>query len=238
MSFDQGFTGPGAALPSRVWRTTYGDGRTDDIGSRTIASNGELEVYVDPEFRGLGLNPFQLHDGVLSILASPLTPAEGARLGGRQYASGLISTQPSFSQLYGYFEIRAELPRGKGLWPALWMLPADMSWPPEIDIMESIGDPRTVYASLHTKTGDGFTQDVQLAGAGFHTYAVSWDSRQLIWYVDGREVVRKPTPADMHEPMYLLANLAVGGRWPGAPDRTTRFPAAFSIQFVRAYRFR
>ena len=71
----------------------------------------------------------------------------------------------------------------------------------------------------------------------FHTYAVSWDRDLLIWYVDGREVRRQPTPMDMHKPMYLLANTAIGGDWAGAPDATTPFPAHFVIDYIRAYRF-
>jgi beta-glucanase (GH16 family) len=232
LMFDQDFSLPAPSPPNSVWRTTFGD------GSRTIASNAELEVYVDPAFAGPGRDPFDLRSGALDITATPLTAAERARTPGARFASGLISSQPSFSQLYGYFEIRAKLPAGKGLWPALWMLPADLTWPPEIDIMESLGDPRTVYASVHTKDDDGFTQETRLDDEGFHTFAVSWDAANLVWYVDGREVARRPTPADMHKPMYLLANLAVGGQWPGVPDASTHFPATFSIRYVRAYKFK
>jgi beta-glucanase (GH16 family) len=151
--------------------------------------------------------------------------------------SGLITTQPSFAQAFGYFEAGLQLPAGKGLWPALWLLPIDMTWPPEIDIMESIGDPLTAYMSTHSKAEADFTQKVAVDGPGFHTFAVSWDPGSVVWYVDRRVVARKPTPADMHKPMYLLANLAVGGTWPGAPDDSTRFPARYRIAFIRAYRF-
>jgi beta-glucanase (GH16 family) len=91
--------------------------------------------------------------------------------------------------------------------------------------------------SVHSTTGEPYTKEVKLADNGFHTFAVSWDSQQLIWYVDGTEVSRRATPADMHKPMYFLANLAVGGVWPGAPDSTTSFPANFLLEYVRAYKF-
>jgi beta-glucanase (GH16 family) len=225
----------------RIWRTTYGDGRQGGEGERTLAGNGELELYVDPRLGAQigadGLDPFRIADDDLAIVAKPTPPDLLPKLSGRPYESGVVTTQPSFSQRYGYFEARAKLPEGKGLWPALWMLPSDMSWPPEIDVMESIGDPLTAYMSVHSKTDGNFTQTVKLADRGFHTFAVSWDPKTLVWYVDGVEVSRRPTPADMHKPMYFIANLAVGGNWPGAPDASTRFPADFVIQFIRAYRF-
>jgi beta-glucanase (GH16 family) len=233
-----------AANPGRdrIWRTTYGDGKENGPAARTLSGNSEQELYVDPAFgERIGapkLNPFSETGGVLRITAKPADPALAAKLAGLRYVSGMISSQPSFSQLYGYFEARAKLPAGKGLWPALWMLPADMSWPPEIDIMESIGDPLTAYMSVHSTTEAAHSQKTMLADSGFHTFAVSWDPRQIIWYVDGVEVARRPTPADMHKPMYLLANLAVGGNWPGSPDSATAFPASFQIAYVRAYQFR
>jgi beta-glucanase (GH16 family) len=72
---------------------------------------------------------------------------------------------------------------------------------------------------------------------GFHTYAVAWDARQTVFYLDGVETHRQATPSDMHKPMYILANLALGGDWAGTPDASTAFPARFSIRFIRAYRF-
>ena len=71
------------------------------------------------------MNPFHQHGGVLDITATP-----GSNPLGLAYNSGVISSQNSFSQLYGYFEIRADLPVGKGLWPTFWLLPVDHSWPP------------------------------------------------------------------------------------------------------------
>ncbi|HEV7158711.1 MAG TPA: glycoside hydrolase family 16 protein [Caulobacteraceae bacterium] len=240
LTFEETFRAPPVAPGRRTWRTTFGGGGDLGIDKRTLAGNGEEEVYVDPAFGARigspGLDPFRIGAGGLTITAQPAPPRVAGALQGRRYISGLISSQPSFAQRYGYFEARARLPAGKGLWPALWLLPANLSWPPEIDIMESIGDPGTVYVSLHSHAGD-FTQPVSVTGDGFHTFAVSWDPRQVAWFVDGRQVARRPTPSDMNQPMFLLANLAVGGHWPGAPDAATRFPARFAIQFIRAYRF-
>jgi beta-glucanase (GH16 family) len=220
------------------WRTVYRDGRSaDPFELRTLRGNKELQLYVDPDLKA-GLDPFQARSGVLEITAQPMPQPLVGKLGGFRYASGLITTQPSFAQAYGYFEMRARLPRGKGLWPAFWLLPADLSWPPELDVMESIGDPGRVYATAHSKALERPTTELHVTDPdAFHVYAVSWDPKQIAWFIDGREVKRQPTPPDMNKPMYILANLAVGGNWPGAPDATTRWPARMSIDYIRAYRF-
>ena len=226
---------------SGTWRTVYGDGSHLGLDRRSLPTNGELQLYVDPDISGprgsLGLNPFSLRNGVLSITAVPTPPEIKPILNNYGYMSGLITTQPSFAQTYGYFEMRARLPRGKGLWPAFWLLPLDQSWPPEIDVMESIGNPSQVFVTTHSKASkqEGFER--RISPDEFHTFAVSWDPMNVIWYIDGREAGRHATPADMHKPMFMLANLAVGGQWPGAPDASTRFPATYEIDFIRAYRF-
>jgi hypothetical protein len=227
----------------RRWRTTFGDGGRNTVDARTLSGNGELEVYVDPCLAGapagLRLDPFRTGPEGLEIIAEPARPELAPALEGHPYASGLITTQPSFSQTYGYFEMKARLPRGQGLWPAFWLLPTDQSWPPEIDVIESIGDPGVIYQTVHSKVADQAGEKVEVPRDpdGFHVFAVEWDPRWVVWYVDGRETARKPTPPDADKPMYMLVNLAVGGHWPGAPDASTRFPAAMTVRWVRAYRF-
>ncbi len=224
-----------------VWRTSFGDGSKNDVGARTLSANKELQVYVDKDWADatgpIGLDPFTVRDGVLHIRGDRAPAHLKPRLGGYGYTSGLITTQPSFQQTYGYFEIRAALPRGKGLWPAFWLLPADLSWPPEIDVLESIGDPTTAYVTAHSKHGKAKGIETKLKGEGFHTFAVAWDAKDLVWYVDGAEIGRQPTPPDANKPMYMLANMAMGGDWAGAPDDTTKFPATYAIDYIRAYRF-
>src|SRR5882672_11074834 len=89
----------------------------------------------------------------------------------------------------------------RGFGPPFWLLPKDLSWPPEIDVMESIGDPTHVYMTAHTTTRGAVGVERRIAGDDFHTFAVSWDARELIWYLDGVETGRQQTPADMHKPM-------------------------------------
>jgi hypothetical protein len=243
-----------------VWRTTFRDGRDDkqdDFNLRTLKWNKEVQLYVDPDMRGhrgkhgddeppglrvandrpLGLNPFSVRNGMLEIRFDRAPGEHAEALGGFQYISGLITTQPSFSQTYGYFEMRAKLPRGKGLWPAFWLLPKDLSWPPEIDVMENVGDPTKVYVTAHSNAAKFEGKELRVTPDDFHTYAVSWDKDEIVWFLDGQEVRREKTPADMHKPMYMLANIASGGDWAGAPDATTPLPAKLTIDYIRAYRF-
>ena len=165
------------------------------------------------------------------------------------YLSGIITSYESFKFSHGYVEARVKVPRGQGLWPAFWTLPthyvADV---PEIDVMEYIGQfPNEVYHTYHyfdvannwkairtpsyTTIGPDFSED-------FHVYSMSWDPEQIIWYVDGIEARRVDSSEyDIpNQAMYLLANLAVGGNWPGAPDASTQFPAVYELDYIRAYK--
>jgi hypothetical protein len=217
-----------------IWQATLGDGSLFHQERGSPTSDGIMESFVLGGLDPFSIDPLVSIDGVLEITAQPTPVPAGSRTDSYPYVSGLISTQPSFSQTYGYFEMRAELPRGNGLWPAFWMLPKDDSWPPEIDIVESIGDPSRVYMMAHSQYGRSDGAEVAIAPNTFHTFAVSWDRRDLIWYIDGGEAARMPTPDDMHKPMYMLANLAVAGKW---PDASTSAPAKLMIDHIRAYRF-
>lgn len=168
--------------------------------------------------------------------------------GNVKYLSGILNTYEAFKFTHGYVETRAKVPAGRGLWPAFWLLPSHyVEDVPEIDVMEFLGqNVNEVYHTYHyfdvpagwqgisTPTyetiGPNFSQD-------FHVYSMSWDPAQIIWFVDGKET-RRINRADYkiaNQAMYLIANLAVGGNWPGAPDGNTVFPAEFEIDYIRAY---
>ncbi len=218
--------------PDGRWDTRFAN------GDRTLPANGEEEVYVDPDYLGLGLNPFSTDGRTLTITARRADDSLRKRLGGHGYVSGLLTTEHSFAQTYGYFEMRARLPAGKGLWPAFWLLPVSREWPPEIDVFEVVGqDPRTVHMTVHSNAVQtiGFPVQVADTSAGFHDFGVLWGKSFVRWYFDGVERARVPTPSDMHKPMYLLINLAVGGRWAGEPDGATAFPAELKVAYVRAF---
>ena len=226
-----------------VWRTNFGYG---GVHSRTLVNNRELQVYADRLFTGTGttnlkLDPFRIADGKLEIVAEPLKEDLRQLAWGLSYSSGLLTTKASFSQMYGLFEIRAKLPKGKGLWPAFWLLPENRAWPPELDVLEVLGDDmKKLYVSWHSNVGGKHTADskaieVPDMSAEFHTYSVVWEKDTLMWFFDDVQVASRSTPEDFHLPMYMLINLAVGGGWPGSPDKTTPFPAKYTIDWVRAY---
>jgi beta-glucanase (GH16 family) len=165
------------------------------------------------------------------------------------YTSGLISTggrlKPLFAFKYGYMEMRAKLPPGKGMWPAFWALPADGTWPPEIDVVEGQGETSSIdYLSVHWR--DERTEDKEDEtkydtgtdlSTGFHTYGLDWESNTITWYFDRHPVKTfSKTALIPHKPMYVIVNLAVGG-WISFPDRnTTHFPAEMLVDYVRVWR--
>jgi beta-glucanase (GH16 family) len=214
----------------------------DDNGS-TIKPNDELELYQSDNVL--------FYDGILRLRAEQetVTGPEGKVF---HYTSGMINTgrhcwdDPAPDRLafqYGYAEIRAKLPTGKGLWPAFWLLPHDQVWPPEIDVMEMVGhDPHTVSMATHWLDENGTHRSAggKWTGPDFsadwHTFGVDWRPDALIWYVDGVERWRFTDAAHIPaEPMYLVANLAVGGRWAGTPNESTPFPSYFEIAHIKVW---
>ena len=212
----------------------------------TLANNHEAQAYPNADAIDAGAgNPFSVVAGALAITARPMIPAEAAlRPPGlaTPYLSGALSTYP-FGQTYGTFEIEAQLPAGRGLWPAFWLLPVDDTWPPEIDVMEVLGhSPGTLYTSLHTRDpsqprDQTTAHAVADTSADFHRYTVTWGPNTVSFAFDGRVLATRPTPADMHKAFYLVINLAVGGTgsWPGAPDAATVFPAVMRVRAVRVW---
>jgi beta-glucanase (GH16 family) len=210
----------GAAWPAaRYWG---GDG--SDFRRKT-AWNGEQQIYVDPRYGGrettpLGLDPFRVRDGILSIVASRTPPALKAVLFDNEYVSGILTTQSSFSQKYGYFEIRSKIPVGTGVWPAFWMLADDGGWPPEIDVMEGRGQrPGDVVMTTHWRIPTtqiiescGFDFSVPDASTAFHDYGVLWMQDRLVYFIDRKPVSDIKVPAGFDDPMYMIVNLAMGSK--------------------------
>src|SRR6476646_3916601 len=156
----------GAAWPeARYWGGEGSDFR------RKTSYNGEQQIYVDPRYGGrettpLALDPFKIHGGILSIVASRTPTALKAVLFNNEYISGILTTQSRFSQKYGYFEMRAKVPVGTGVWTAFWMLADDGGWPPEVDIMEGRGHrPGDLVMTTHWRIPA--TQRVERCGFDF-----------------------------------------------------------------------
>jgi len=222
------------------YKDNWGGYSTSNGGA--LAGNGEQQWYINANYAPTGaVKPWSASDGVLTITAQPADASIKPLINNAEYTSGMINTWHSFSQQYGYFEIRADLPQGQGLWPAFWLLPQDGSWPPELDVFEVLGnDPNQLYTTVHTnetgthtKSGQGET--VADTSNGYHTYGVDWEADKITFFYDGRQVFQTATPADMHKPMYMIANLAVGGYWPGNADGSTPWPAEMKIDYVRAW---
>lgn len=225
-----------------VWQPFY------PWGGRSNVGNNELQYYVDPRQGGdvpgvQALEPYRIEDGVLAIRASEVPAKLRGRSGGYAYASGLLNSAGHVHFLYGSVQIRAKVPKGRGLWPAFWLLPEDRTWPPELDILEVLGDDtNSLHVTAHS--GIGLASGAKSRQFGdhirtddlsedFHVYGLTWTKETLVWSLDGRAIFETATPADLHKPMFLVVNLAVGGDWPGAPDAGTPFPAAFLIDWIR-----
>ena len=228
----------GTTLDTSKWNTAY-------IWGDDLVFNNELQHYVDttndPSF---GFNPFSFDGESLTISTVPTPPDLLEKANGQEYLSGVITSYDAFKFTYGYVEARAQVPVGKGYWPAFWLLNAYYDQDrPEIDIMEFIGDNQdTVYHTFHyydeagdlrsTKSEPTFPIDFS---AGFHTFGVEWEPGSVTFYVDGIARHKITDPKISQEEMYIIANTAIGGWWPGDPDETTSFPGEYKIDYIRAY---
>ncbi len=173
-----------------------------------------------------------------------------------QYTSSRIKTQGRQSFLRGRIDIRAALPYGQGIWPALWMLGESfptVGWPRcgEIDIMEMVGGSgtkdKTVHGTIHWDANGNHANyggsntlsgDVKFAEE-FHVFSIIWDETAIRWLRDDIEYhVADISPADLsefHSDFFFIFNVAVGGNWPGSPDASTVFPQTMTVDYVRVF---
>ena len=173
----------------------------------------------------------------------------------RNFTSARITTERLFSQKYGRFEARIQVPSGQGVWPAFWLLGTNVpetGWPEcgEIDVMENVGrEPGVIHGTIH---GPGYSGATPLTTAytlsqghfsdGFHIFTVEWEPGEIRFYVDGELFSTKRSadiPPGTHwvfdHPFFLILNLAVGGHLPGSPDASTSFPQRMLVDYVRVY---
>ena len=200
-----------------------------------VVINRELQNYV---LDAIGFSP----QGGLRIRA------DRRPFLGQQYTSGSITTNGTFAQAYGYFEMKAKLPKGKGFWPAFWIMPPEQAkiGGAEIDVMEALmEDPHTVHTTLHSTdpaTGKPAGKGAAFTGPDFssdyHSFAVSWRPNDLVWLIDGVERFHIAGSVVPTVPEYLLINLAIGGAWPKPPDASTPFPSYMDVQSVKVYQYK
>lgn len=204
--------------------------------------NNELQYYTNSQ------NNLSVGNGVLTITALE------EQVGGRNYTSGRITTQGKFDFKYGRIEARIKLPYGQGLWPAFWMLGANLSqvgWPAcgEIDIVELVGginSDNTCHSTIHwdnngqhAQYGLPYSLPSGIFADNFHVFSVRWDDQKIRGYVGNIEYfVADITPTELSEfqnNFFIILNVAVGGNWPGPPNATTQFPQTMQVDWVRVY---
>ncbi|MGW5868485.1 glycoside hydrolase family 16 protein [Streptomyces sp. NPDC055239] len=238
-TFTDDFNGPaGSGVDGSKWQIETGDNVNNH--ERQYYTSGNKNAALDGQ-------------GNLVITARKENPENYQCWYGKcEYTSSRLNTSGKFTQTYGHVEARMKVPKGQGMWPAFWMLGADIGsvgWPNsgELDVMENVGfEPGTVHGTLH---GPGYSGSGGI-GAGytlpggeafsdkFHTFAVDWSPNKVTWSVDGN-VYQTRTPADLNgnkwvfdKPFFLILNLAVGGYWPGDPDGNTSFPQQLVVDYV------
>lgn len=182
--------------------------------------------------------------------------ARNESFGGNAYTSARVTTQGKKEFQFGRIDIRAKLPKGQGIWPALWMLGSNIStvgWPAcgETDIMELIGhEPHKVHGTTHWgvqgsgvstyRTGTYTLQQGDFSDA-YHVFSIIWVQDNIKFYVDDQLYhtvsVSHVSPATYRHnaPFFFIANVAVGGNWPGSPDATTVFPQSMYVDYIRVF---
>lgn len=215
-----------------------------DIGTGNNGwGNNELQYYTDrPE-------NVTVQNGKLLITARQ------EAFEGSSFTSARLLTKDLFEQRYGRFEARIRLPYGQGIWPAFWMLGADIDenpWPGagEIDIMEYRGqDPSVLIGSVHGPGYSGgnaiskqYTLQNDRFDTGFHVFGIEWGPEYINFYVDD-VLYNQITPDDVtgtwvfNKPFYILMNVAVGGSFVGSPNAETVFPQTMVVDYVRVYNY-
>jgi beta-glucanase (GH16 family) len=225
----------GSALNTDIWGYDIGDGCPNLCGW----GNNELEYYRTENVI--------VQDGLLTI------EAKEEQFGGKNYTSGKIVTRGKQATHFGRVDIRAIMPEGQGLWPALWMLGTNqptVGWPKcgEIDIMEMIGglgrekvvsanafwdengvrdNPRTYSLSTGTLADE------------FHVFSIIWDEQEICWYINDIMYhtleISSAAKSEFQNPFYHIMNVAVGGNFPGSPDDTTVFPQRMRVDYIRVF---
>lgn len=230
LSWSDEFNGTG--INANTWNYETGGGGW---------GNNELENYTNTT-----KNAFITNGGYLVI--------EARKESDGTYTSARLQTLGKKEFTYGRMDIRAKLPKTKGIWPAIWMLGSNISstpWPAcgELDIMELLGNqPNKVYGTMHwgqagqgsTHIGDSYVLSNNDFSDKFHVFSIVWDSSKIEWYVDNvkyftgnKSDVNGTYPFD--KSFFFLLNVAIGGNWPGAPDASTVFPQRMIVDYIRVY---
>ena len=232
-----------------VWEDDFNTGTVPDPSKWTYETGGS----------GWGNNELQYYtngDNVSLTGGNLVITAKNQSFSGSNYTSTRMITKGKGDWLYGRFEVRAKLPKGRGTWPAIWMLSSENAygtWPAsgEIDIMEHVGfDPNRVHCSVHTSaynhtlnTQKTASQVVAGATDDFHIYRVDWTPYAVRGFIDGTEYFeftnenKGSTFWPFNKRFHLIMNIAVGGNWGGAQGvDNTVFPASMEVDYVKVFK--
>ena len=227
--FDEEFDG--TSLDESNWNYELGDG-CPNCGW----GNNERQLYTKDNV--------SIRNGNLVIIAT-----KDSML----YHSGRITTAKKVEFQYGTIEVKAKLPLGQGLWPAIWMLGNDIGsigWPAcgEIDIMEYVGkNPHTIHTTLHTPDSHGNSKNTKVMTIeniedGFHVYKCHWTKDSITFFIDDVLVytfnpeVKNEMTWPFDKPFYVILNLAIGGNFGGPGVDDSIFPVEFLVDYVKIYK--
>ena len=228
----------------------------DEFQGTDISDDWVFEIGdgCDRNLCGWGNNELQYYREDNAFIASDeylVIQARRESFEGKNYTSSRMITQGRQKFQYGRIDIRAAMPTGQGLWPALWMLGSNINtvgWPAcgEIDIMEIVGnEPDKVHGTIHwdnggnyANFGQGFDSPTSLENE-WNVYSITWDENQIRWLLnDVQYNVADITPANLSEfknEFFFIFNVAVGGNWPGQPNSSTVFPQRMLVDYVRVF---
>lgn len=224
---------------SLVWSDEFNGTAVDT--SKWTYDLGNLNVNNEKEF-------YQTQNATVSNGNLVIT-AKKETVGGQPYTSSRLKTQGKFAPTYGRIEASIKLPMGMGMWPAFWMLGANIntvSWPQcgELDIMEHINNTNTIYGTMHWNN-NGHVQyghQTTTTPGDYHLYAIEWDASEIRWYVDntlyqtGNIKSNVNNTGAFHLPFFILLNLAVAGDFPGQTVDETLLPESMYVDYVRVYK--
>ena len=236
LAWEENFDGP--EIDADRWTFEIGDGCAQGICGW---GNNELQYYTD--------NNASIVEGNLVI------EAREQSLGGKLYTSSRMISKDKVNFQFGRIDIRAVMPKTQSMWPALWMLGAnidEVGWPAcgEIDIMEMVGggeDDAITHGTVHWDNNGSYANfggKTQLASGTlsdeYHVYSIVWDETVIRWLFDDVEYhVIDITPdalSEFRNEFFMILNVAVGGNWPGPPDETTLFPNWMIVDYIRYFR--
>jgi beta-glucanase (GH16 family) len=255
LTFDESFHGPlswcSEVCNGQRWRTKFFHSGDTPL-SRGLGMSGADVILVDPGYLGLGINPFSIADGTLTIEVRPASQRVKDAVHAAyppwwhpqyvpRFTAGHLSSEKSFLQRYGYFEAKIKIPDVPGTWPAFWLFSRAGS-ADEIDVMEVLGGRPTQQHIGHNwgtggeKHSAGTMVDGLDLSKAFHVFGVLWTKDTIAYYRDDVEIAHFSNPG-LHAPMYILAGIGMDGTWNEeqgfrAPDDAR---ADMAIQWIRAY---